>query len=119
MPSIKTETRTYELLINGKLTAPAGKKYSNSLNPSTGEVLARVADADCDDIDRTVMAARQTFEGAKNSLRERAQALLAIANLIREHAKELAELESQDVGKTLKQTTFIDVPTCADTFEYF
>lgn len=45
--------------------------------------------------------------------------MVNIAKLIRENAKELAELESRDTGKTSKQTTFIDVPTCADTFEYF
>jgi betaine-aldehyde dehydrogenase len=45
--------------------------------------------------------------------------LVKIAHLIRAHAKELAELETRDTGKTSKQTTFIDIPTCADTFEYF
>jgi len=50
---------------------------------------------------------------------ERGKYLVKIAQLIRTNAKELAELETRDTGKTTKQTTFIDVPTCADTFEYF
>ncbi len=40
-------------------------------------------------------------------------------HLIREHAKELADLECASCGKTIKHATFIDVPTAADTFEYF
>jgi betaine-aldehyde dehydrogenase len=45
--------------------------------------------------------------------------LLKIAALIREHAKELADLECASCGKTIKHATFIDVPTAADAFEYF
>ena len=45
--------------------------------------------------------------------------MLKIAALIRENAKELADLECASTGKTIKHTTFIDVPTAAETFEYF
>ena len=45
--------------------------------------------------------------------------MLKIAGLIRDNAKELADLECASTGKTIKHTTFIDVPTAAETFEYF
>ena len=45
--------------------------------------------------------------------------MLKIAALIRDNAKELADLECASTGKTIKHTTFIDVPTAAETFEYF
>ena len=50
---------------------------------------------------------------------ERGIYLKKIVTLIRKHAKELADLESVNIGKTLKQSSFIDVPTAADCFEYF
>jgi betaine-aldehyde dehydrogenase len=52
-------------------------------------------------------------------LKERGACLAAIARRIREHAKELADIESRNTGKTIKQSTFIDIPTTAETFEYF
>lgn len=98
------------------------KKYFESINPSTGEAFGRVPDAGKEEMARAILSARKAFDTGTwpgLSIWERRQYLNRIAQLIREHAKELAELECQDTGKTIKQTTFIDVPTMADTFEYF
>jgi len=108
------------LLINGQLKETQGGKCFDSINPSTGEVLAKVADASVEDMQNAIASAKAAFESWSGlSFKERGVYLNRIAQLIRENAKVLAELESLDVGKTSKQTTFIDVPTCADTFEYF
>ena len=97
-------------------------KYFDAVNPSNGEVFARIADVDTADVQKAISAARLAFDHGpwpQMSIGERGQFLLKIAALIREHAKELADLECASTGKTIKHTTFIDVPTAAETFEYF
>ena len=97
-------------------------KYFDAVNPSNGEVFARIADVDTADVQKAISAARSAFDHGpwpQMSIGERGQFLLKIAALIREHAKELADLECASTGKTIKHTTFIDIPTAAETFEYF
>jgi betaine-aldehyde dehydrogenase len=111
-----------DLLIDGEIVSPTQGKYFDSINPSTGKPFAQVADAAKEDMQQAIVAARKAFDigpWPRLSFAERGEYLKRIANIIREHAHELADLESQDTGKTSKQTTFIDVPTVADTFEYF
>jgi acyl-CoA reductase-like NAD-dependent aldehyde dehydrogenase len=55
-------TSPTKLLINGEWVEPASGKYFDDPNPSTGETIARVAEADAEDIDRAVRAARGAFE---------------------------------------------------------
>lgn len=98
------------------------KKYFDAVNPSTGEVFAQVADASVDEMKTAIAAARKAFDEGpwKNfTFAERGSYLKKIAKLIRDHAKELAELEVMDVGKTTKQVNFIDVPAAADAFDYY
>ena len=112
----------FDLLIEGKLSPSLSGKYFDSVNPSNGQVSARIADADTVDVEIAVSAARLGFDHGRwpqMSLAERGTFLVKIADLIRENAKELADLECASTGKTIKHTTFIDVPTAADTFEYF
>jgi acyl-CoA reductase-like NAD-dependent aldehyde dehydrogenase len=119
---IDMSTKHFGMLIDGAIVSARDDGYFESVNPSNGEVFATVANATTEDMAAAIQAASAAFNKGtwKNfSLSERGIYLRKIAKLIREHAKELAELESLDTGKTLKQTTFIDVPTCADTFDYF
>jgi acyl-CoA reductase-like NAD-dependent aldehyde dehydrogenase len=113
----------FDLLIGGKNVPAHGGNYFDAINPSTGETIGQIADATAEDIQRVVAEAKKTFEAtwAQGHIpaNERGQELVKVAQLIREHAKELAELECLNTGKTLKQTTFIDIPTAADTFEHF
>lgn len=116
------EKQQFNLLINGELVAAMGGKYFELVNPSTGEVFARVADAAPEDVQRAIVYAGKQFDqGVWRTLTiaERGIYLKRIAALIRKNAKELADLESVNIGKTLKQSSFIDVPTAADCFEYF
>ena len=112
----------YKLFINGEWVASQGNEFISSVDPSTGEAIAKITKGKTADAQKAIVAAKQAFvSGAWSSLpmEKRGQALEKIAQAIRAHAKELAEIESRDTGKTIKQTTFIDVPTCADTFSYF
>lgn len=119
MQIVNTEKLEFKFLIDGEMT---GSKTFDLVNPSTGEVFAKAADASLEDAKRAIAAARKAFDSGDWSglkVEQRGKFLLRIAELIRENAKELADLETLSTGKTSKQATFIDVPTCADTFEYF
>ncbi len=112
----------FDLLIDGKILPASAGRYFDHINPSNNDVMARVADAGMEDVRLAVEAARKAFDhGAwpRLSLEERGQYLKRIAQLIRDNAKELADLECLSVGKTIKHATFIDVPTAAETFDYF
>src|SRR5437773_10718139 len=90
-----TTPRKYKLFIDGQwVDAESGKTFSTP-NPSTGEPLAEVAEADKADIDKAVIAARRALEGkwSKVSARDRGRMLYKLAQLIEQNAKELAELK--------------------------
>jgi len=115
-----TELKQFDLYINGGLVPV--EKYFDAVNPSNGEVFARIADASVEDMNKAIAAARHAFDHGpwKNfSFAERGIYLKKIAKTIREHAKELAELEMLHAGKTGKHTNFIDVPSAIETFEYY
>ncbi|MCK5082744.1 MAG: aldehyde dehydrogenase family protein, partial [Candidatus Omnitrophica bacterium] len=117
-----TIIQQFGFLINGEIKPIVGSNYFESVDPSSGEVFARTANATIEDMQEAIRAARAAFEGgrwSKLTVAQRGKYLIKIAQLIRVNAKELADLETRDTGKTTKQTTFIDIPTCADTFEYF
>ncbi len=119
---ISTTQEQFDLLIDGKISRPETGSYFDCIDPSTGEIFSRVADGSLEDMQKAVAAARRAFDQGEWSgltLPQRGQYLARIAHLIRENAKVLADLESQSTGKTIKQSTFIDVPTAAETFEYF
>lgn len=114
------EQKQFDLLINGQLVK--SKQYFDAVNPSTGKVFAQVPNATVAQMQEAIRAARNAFDNGSwsdLSCAERGIYLKKTTQLIREHAKELAELETFDVGKTSKQSMFIDVPTCAQTFEHF
>ena len=115
-------TQQFDLLIQGKLGPALSGKYFDAVNPSYGEVFARIADAGSADVQMAVSAARLGFDHGswpQMTVAQRGAFLLKIASLIRDNAKELADLECAACGKTIKHATFIDVPSAAETFEYF
>ncbi len=89
-------------------------------DPATGGELARVAEAGADAVDAAARAAQAAFEGDWGSASgaERGRVLLAMEAAVREHADELAELESRDTGKPLSQAR-TDVGGAARYLEYF
>jgi acyl-CoA reductase-like NAD-dependent aldehyde dehydrogenase len=111
-----------KMLIGGQWVGAASGKTFATMNPSTGEVLARVAEGDVEDINRAVIAARKAFESGpwpKMTPSQRGRLLWKVADLIEEHAQELAELETLDNGKPIKYSKMADVPLTADHFRYF
>src|SRR5438128_11154078 len=109
---VQKTPRRYQLFIDGQFVdAESGKTFVTP-NPATGEPLAEVAEADKADIDKAVTAARRAFEGkwSKLSARDRGRLLYKLAQLIEQHAKELAELETLDHGKQIKESLYVERP---------
>jgi acyl-CoA reductase-like NAD-dependent aldehyde dehydrogenase len=111
-----------KLFIGGKWVEAASGKTFATLDPSTGEVLAQVAEGGAEDIDRAVAAARKAHEsGVWRDLppAERAKALWRVGDLIEERAQEFAELESLDNGMPVNDALNFKVPLAAATFRYY
>src|SRR5205814_8662219 len=92
-----------KMLINGNWVESVSGKIFPTYDPSTGEVLAQVAEGDKADIDLAVKAARKAFEGAwrKMTASQRGRLIWRLGDLIDEHAAELPYLQSLDNGKPL------------------
>jgi acyl-CoA reductase-like NAD-dependent aldehyde dehydrogenase len=112
----------HRLLIGGERFEAADGRTFETVDPSTGRVIADVAHAGPGDVDRAVRAAREAFEDGRWSGRaaaERTRSILAFAEAIEAHADELAELESLDNGKPLKLAKRVDVALAAEHLRYF
>src|SRR5881409_1061051 len=89
------------------------------LNPATGETIAEVPRASAKDVDRAVAAAKKALpEWLETTPGERAEMLLKLADALDQHAEELAELESQNVGKPLGYARD-EMPVSADNIRFF
>jgi betaine-aldehyde dehydrogenase len=120
-PAASDTPRKYQLFIDGKwVDAESGKTFKTP-NPATGHALAEVAEADKADIDKAVDAARRAYEGkwSKMSARDRGRLLYKLSQLIEERSKELAELETADNGKPIRESLYVDLPQVVENFEYF
>jgi len=109
------------LAIGGRRVTGSEGKESLVYNPATGEAIARVAQAGAEDADRAVKTAHARFsEGAwkKMTTRERGQLLQRIANLIRDNADRLAQIESRNAGKPISAARG-EIGAVANTFEYY
>ncbi len=89
------------------------------LNPSTGEALAEVPRGAAEDVTRAVAAAKAALPGwLETTPKDRMEALLALADVIEEHAEELTQLESQNVGKPMSIAAD-EMPFSADNLRFF
>ena len=110
-----------KMLIDGKWVEAASGKTFETYNPATGEVLARVAEGDREDIDRAVQAARRAFESGpwpNMSPSQRGRLLSRLADLLESHLEEFAELETLDNGKPLFFSRIVDIPSAVDVLRY-
>ncbi|MGW6787581.1 aldehyde dehydrogenase family protein [Streptomyces chartreusis] len=110
------------LFIGGRWREAADGARTEVVDPSRGTVLTTAADAGTADVDAAVRAARDAFDdGAWSGLsgRERGRILHRVAELIRENADRMAELESRDVGKPITLAHAVDVTNAANDYEHF
>lgn len=113
---------TKELFIDGQFVPALSGKTFETLNPATEEVLAVVSEAEAADIDRAVKAARRAFdEGPWSTMSgaERSRLIYRLADLMEEHQTELAQLDTLDNGKPIRETTHADVPLAIEHFRYY
>jgi betaine-aldehyde dehydrogenase len=92
------------------------------INPSNNKVIAEIEPVGPKELEQAVSCARREFDQGKwpkLSLAERRDCLLKISKGILDKAGELANLETSNTGKPIKETTFMDIPSSAKTFEYF
>jgi len=108
------------MLIGGGFVEAASGETFETINPSTGEVIAHVASAGEADVDRAVAAARAALEGAWSKVKptERTRLLLKLADLVEANAEELALLETLDVGRPIQFSRMIDVAGAAGQLRY-
>jgi aldehyde dehydrogenase (NAD+) len=94
------------MLINGEWVRSASGKTFETINPSTGDLLATVAEGDKEDIDRAVAAARRAFEGPWSKFKpyERQALLLKIGDLVEKNFEELSYLDTLDMGAPIART---------------
>ncbi|NOX62986.1 MAG: aldehyde dehydrogenase family protein [Chloroflexi bacterium] len=110
-----------KLLIGGEWAPASSGRTFTSFSPSDGRGLAELALAGADDVDRAVSAARRAYESgwARMLPAEREALMRRFGDLIRKHARELAELESLDNGKPIRQTQAIDALVAARQVYHF
>ncbi|HEY1679778.1 MAG TPA: aldehyde dehydrogenase family protein, partial [Candidatus Sulfotelmatobacter sp.] len=103
----------------GEWRAPDEGGYFDTIDPSTGEKLASVAQGSAVDVDTAVQAARKASEKwLALSGHQRARYLYALARLVQKHSRLLAVLETMDNGKPIRESRDIDIPLVARHFYY-
>jgi len=109
------------MYVDGRFVHAASGKTFPVYNPATGDVLTHVPEAEEEDVNRAVLAARRAFDDsqwARLSPSARGRLLWRLADLIEQHNDEFAELESLDNGKPFSVARVADVPLTADMFRY-
>ena len=115
-----SDKREIRNVVDGLAVAATDGRASDLVNPTTGEVFASAPVSSAQDVDRAYQAAAAAFETWRDvtpSVRQKA--LLAIADIIEEHADELVELESENTGKPLALTRSEEIPPMVDQIRFF
>ncbi|MFZ3152982.1 betaine-aldehyde dehydrogenase [Pseudomonas sp.] len=109
-----------QLYIGGRSVSASSGETFDSINPATGEVLARVQRASQADVELAVASATagQKVWAAMTAM-QRSRILRKAVDILRERNDELAELETLDTGKPLSETRYVDIVTGADVLEYY
>jgi len=109
-----------QLYISGQYVAASSGETFDSINPATGEVLAKVQCASQADVDRAVASAAEGQKvWAAMTAMQRSRILRKAVDILRARNDELAELETLDTGKPLSETRYVDIVTGADVLEYY
>jgi len=110
----------YENFIGGEWVAPVAGRYFENLSPVNGRVLCEVARSDAADVELALDAAHKAKAAwGKTSVTERAVMLNRIADRIEANLQAIAEAETWDNGKPVRETMAADIPLAIDHFRYF
>jgi betaine-aldehyde dehydrogenase len=106
--------------IGGAFVASASGRSFTTNDPATGAILAEIEIAETAEVEAAVAAAKAAQRGwGRMTGMERGRILRRVADLLRLHNDELAELETHDTGKPIQETRVVDVSSGADCLEYF
>src|SRR5438045_6133537 len=115
--SLDQHQRRFDHFINGTWQKPSAGEYFETTDPSTGEVLATIAQGATEDVNAAVAAARAASSKWQSlTPHARARYLYAIARQVQKHARRLAVLETLDNGKPIRESRDIDIPLVARHF---
>jgi aldehyde dehydrogenase len=110
----------YDNFIGGKFVPPADGKYFENISPITGKAFCEIARSTEKDVNLALDAAHAAKDGwAKKSPTERANILMAIADVMEKNLEAIAIAETIDNGKPLRETMAADIPLAIDHFRYF
>jgi len=109
------------LFIDGRFVDSVSRKTFPTYNPATGEVIAHVAEADKEDVDLAVRAARRAFETTWKFTdgSARRDIMLRFADLMEYHREELATLETLDNGKPYSESLNVDLALGVKCVRYY
>src|ERR1700751_4878979 len=108
-----------QILIGGESADAAPGETMEVIAPATGETIAEVPRCGAEDVDRAVEAAQKVLpEWMGKTPKQRSELLLKLAAVLAEHAEELAQLETVNVGKPLMASRD-EMPFSADNLRFF
>jgi len=111
-----------QAFVDGAYVDAASGETFDSVSPIDGYVIAQVAAGDAEDVDRAVAGARAVFEAgtwSRLAPKKRKKVLQRLAELMSEHADELALLETIDMGKPIREATNVDVPLATECIAWY
>jgi aldehyde dehydrogenase len=118
-PGVELKAR-YDNYIGGKWIPPVNGRYFENITPITGQVLCQIARSDEQDVEMALDAAHAArFKWGHMPVTERAITLNRIADRMEANLALLAEVETWDNGKPIRETRAADIPLAIDHFRYF
>lgn len=112
--------KKYGNFINGEFVDPIDGKYFDNTTPVNGKVLCQIARSNAKDIEAALDAAHAAKDAwGSTSVTERSIILNKIAQVMEDNLALLAEADTWDNGKPIRETTGADIPLAIDHFRYF
>jgi len=111
----------YQMYVDGAWVSASDGGTRKLVNPSSGDVIALVAEGTKDDAERAILAARRAFDSGgwpETPAQDRARLLARLADAIDEHGAELSRIDTLNNGKPLRETEY-DVADAANCFRYY
>ncbi|BCJ46407.1 gamma-aminobutyraldehyde dehydrogenase [Actinoplanes ianthinogenes] len=115
-----TAKKVLHNFVAGAAVAPADGRYTDLVDPATGEVFASAPVSGQEDVDRAMSAAASAFDQWRTTTpSDRQKALLKFADAVEARADELVAAESQNTGKPLGLTASEELPPAVDQIRFF
>ena len=112
---------TYQMFVNGEWKDSSDEQKISVINPATGSIIAEVPSASSEDVALAAESAKESFfesTWSRISPGERAAVLLKVAQMMEDRTQELAKLETQISGKSIKQSSGYDLPYTVDNIRF-